>query len=803
VTNKRIGEILLSRGYLDEETLSLALKRQQEGERRLLGHILLDLGVLDAEKLMESLAAQWGIPYVDPTRVRVDPALVAQVSRSWVERHLAMPITRLSSGMVQVAMVNPRDIDAIRDLEFLLHATVTPLATTEKKLRTAIDRHYSLEQQAHKLLHDIDEDMRAPVVSPITLELDQKRIIGHLKGEGYGGYVDLLNFLLVNAIERHASDIHFESQANDIRIRFRIDGMLRDVLSLPKWAGPPLFSRIKVVGSLDLDGMKPQDGKTTARLGNRSVDLRIATIPSQFGEKVVIRILDPSMLKTDLGDLGWEPESMRSYYRLVSQPQGIVLCVGPTGSGKSTTLYATIQRLCSETTSIIAIEDPIEYSLPGITQIQVNPRAGMTFDRAVRSILRQDPDVIVIGEIRDANTAEVAFEAAATGHLVLSTVHTGHSVAAITRLLELGVPPYLLGSTLNGIVAQRLVRRVCRDCSFVAAPEEEDWALLGIEPRDLGDQVRRAGPGCPSCHYAGYAGRVGVFEIMTISEFTRQLLLDRASQMEIWLQARREGLVSLLEDALGKVAQGITTLEEVARVVPVDPWRELPQPAEPEAMAGSEPAVRGESAPPPLRLYPGLESGRRIRIIQRGPSAGMSHGAGPDTGATMDGAKGTAPAVVGQERSGSPPAAVEARDSSGRGSEPKAPDPASRRPVVLIADDAEEILRLVTLTLADDYDIVQARDGVEVLEKAEQQVPDLFILDVMMPRMSGFDVCEELKKRPETAPVPVLFLSARGEPPQVKRGFYVGADDYLAKPFDPEELLLRTRALLRRYRQLG
>lgn len=757
--DRRIGEILLSRGYIDESALTTALARQKEGEKRLIGIILVDLGLVDHEQITESLAQQWGIPYVDPTRARVDPNLLEKLPRSVVERKKILPLERLSTGLVRAAMVNPRDINAIQDIEYLLRASLTPVVSSERKLYAAIDRHYNIEKQAHKMLEGLDEDMRAPLISPISLELDQVSIIGHLKGSGASGYIDLLNFLLVNAIERRASDIHFESQSENIRVRFRIDGMLREVLSLPKWSGPPLFSRIKVVGNLDLDGVRPQDGKTSARLGPRSVDLRIATIPSQFGEKVVIRILDPSLLEIDLGELGWQPESLRSYYRLVSQPQGMVLCVGPTGSGKSTTMYSTIHRLRTETTSIITVEDPIEYSVKGISQIQVNPKAGLTFDKAVRSLLRQDPNVIVIGEIRDANTAEVAFEAAATGHLVLSSVHTTQAVSTITRIRELGVPPYLLGSMLNGIVAQRLVRRVCPECSILAEPEEEDWVRLGVEPRALTGNVRRVGPGCPNCRYVGYAGRIGVFEVMAISETIRQLLIDGASQLELWRQARKEGLISLFEDALAKVGQGITTLEEVARVVPPDPWQDAP-------------SDNGQAAEPVVQ-----------DIITGGGE-----------GETMGGQEAGEP---GSQRT---PGHV-SQPVAGTRTEGPAIEVPQTPPTILIADDADEILKLVTLTLEDEYHVVQARDGVEVMEKTAQRAPDLYVLDVMMPRMSGFEVCEALKERPETAQIPVLFLSARGEAPHIKKGFHVGADDYLAKPFDPEELQLRVRALLRRSRR--
>jgi type IV pilus assembly protein PilB len=572
--------------------------------------------------------------------------------------------------------------------------------------------------------------------------------VGSLK-KGGSAYVELVNFLLVNAIERGASDIHMEPEPDGMRVRFRIDGLLREVLLLPDWTVQPISTRIKVIGRMDVtEHRRPQDGRTTANLGNRAVDLRLSTVPSRFGESVVIRILDSRTLKVDLGALGWNPTGLSSFFHLVSQTQGLFLVCGPTGSGKTTTLYACINRLKSEASSIVTVEDPIEHTIAGVRQVQVDNKSGLTFASVARSVLRQDPNVMVIGEIRDADSASAAVDAATTGHLVLSTLHTGNSIAAITRLRDLEVPNYLAGHALIGVVAQRLVRRVCPECALVEAPSDEDWERIGMVPRDLGPKARAVGPGCPTCSYAGYSGRVGVFEILRLDDTLRQCVVEGRSEAEMWREARARGFVSLMDDALAKVAEGVTTLEEVARVVPVDAWVDVA----PALLLQSTVQARetAPASPPPATAAPAA-----------------APPAGPETPPTAPATPPTAPA--------------------GRA-----------RPLVLAVDDAEEIRALIAATLDDQYDIIFAADGLEALEQVARHQPDLLALDVMMPHLSGYEVCKRLKDDPRTADIPVLILSARGDSTHVKEGFLVGADDYLPKPFDPEEMELRVRALLRR-----
>ncbi|MCK6507500.1 Flp pilus assembly complex ATPase component TadA [Myxococcota bacterium] len=771
--DRRLGNILVARGQLGPGELEAALRLQREQRRAdKLGPLLVELGMCDDVDVAQAIAQQTGLPYVDPVAEPIEAGLVWRLPREMAELHRAVPLHRVHSGdgpvpkgaPVRVAMADPRNMAALSEFQFILGAPIQVCVAAPSRISLAVHRHYDLEPMARRLLDSVPEQLRTPPPPRAQRELGRvggPRLPG-AEDEGQA-FIQLLDFIFAQAIQRGASDVHFSPTPDGLRVRYRIDGMLRDVLQLPSWATAALTSRIKVVAGLSVyEHRRPQDGSLAVVHEDRQIDLRISTMPGQFGETTVVRLLDPRMLQVDLGSLGWDRKALARWYRLVSQNQGLVLVVGPTGSGKSTTLYATINRLRSEATHIVTLEDPVEYRVPGISQIQVHAQIGMTFAAGIRSLLRQDPDIMVVGEIRDPESAEAAVEAANTGHLVLSTVHTGHAVDAITRMIDLGVAPFLLGSALLGVVAQRLVRRVCPECSVLAPPVEEDWLRVGIAPVDLGDQVRRVGDGCPACEYVGYKGRVGVFEVMRVDEELRDALHERATDRQLWAIARKAGLRTLLEDALDKVAAGQTTLEELARVVPPDRWERRAIQSTGWRLSGTE--ADEPPGPPPARTTPPAVQAEEDTL----------HDAAADAGADR-GEEDTADAV----------------------SEPHA------RPTVLVVDDHEEILQLVGISLEDHYAVRFARDGEEALAAVAALRPDALILDVMMPKLSGYEVCERLKGDPATAALPVLILSARGDTAHVKQGFHSGADDYLPKPFDPEELELRVRALLRRSGRLG
>ena len=749
------------------------------------------IGAVSEEDVAEALAEQLTLNYIDPTEIKIDPACVWKVNRNIAERRLVLPIRSESNGTV-VAMADPQDHEAIRELEFSLKGRIIPVVASPQRIRRAILRHYSVEAVASRLLKGVKPEMRDLTVAPTFLELDAGKIQSHLEKGDSKVYVDLVDFLLINAIERGASDIHLEPQVDGVRVRYRVDGLLRETVSLPSWVQSSLIGRIKVLAHMDVaEKRRPQDGKVTAQLGGRPIDLRVGTLPSQYGENVVIRILDPEMITTNLADLGWPTHALTKWYRQLSTPRGMLLVVGPTGSGKSTTLYASIHRLNSENTSIVTIEDPIEYTLAGLTQVQVNEKAGITFASSVKAMLRQDPNVVVIGEIRDPETAAAAVDAAGTGHLVLSTLHTSNSVAAITRLLDLKVAPYLLADAMTAVVSQRLLRRVCPDCSVKTTPTPEEWQRLGLPEIPMGAGARFAGPGCPTCQYMGYSGRFGCFELMP---FTRELgakVQAGSSEAELWNQAIDDGLRTLLEDAILKVREGWTTLEEVARVVPTSDYpKSVLQHVVQNLHGAWEPSGVFEESSMDDTIFDDVE----IVAVAK-PSAPAEEA----PASNEDSAEAAETAAAPQEDEPTVPDPTDAP-------EPPAlkdiviPEPVKKtgRPTVLIVDDAEEILQLVGLTLEDDYDIRTASDGVEAVEAISAQAPDLVVLDVMMPRKTGYEVCTWLKSKDELRELPVLMLSARGETAHVKKGFYAGADDYLPKPFDPEELLLRVKALLRR-----
>ena len=769
-----LGKVLLDNGYISQRELDAALAAQAKSGDKL-GQILLTIGAIDEENLALGLAQQVGFDQVDPVNTAVDPDLLTGFSRDVAIRLQALPLVHTGPQTVSVAMANPFDLEARRELEFVLAKGIQPMVCRAQALRDAIGKHYGLEKELAAILRSVKPDAELAVSH--ILDIDMEEIEKRLRIGGARPYIDLLNFLLGNAHSSRASDIHVEPLQSGVQVRYRIDGVLRSAMKLPKWVESGLVSRIKVVGKMDLSiHHLPQDGKVRAHIGGRDQDLRISTIPSQFGETCVLRILDPEILQLDLGDLGLGPSQLETYYRLISQPQGIILITGPTGSGKSTSLYATIKRLQSEQTKIVSVEDPVEYTLSGITQVQVDDRRGMTFANSIRSLLRQDPNVLVIGEIRDEETASTAFQAALTGHLVFSTLHTVDTVSTITRLRDLGLPMYLTGSSLLGVVAQRLVRRLCPQCRVEGAPDPSQWRALEIEPLPLAASYR-PGPGCKYCLYTGYRGRVGVYELLRVDEPLRNLIIAGADETAIRRAAVQAGLQVLVGSGIQKVEEGLTSLEEVVRHV-----RSAVAPARSRAMAG---------APRPAPAADGPDATTTLEDVE--DSASVSIGDALDTlpGDAMELFSGEFPQVV-------------LADTQ----EPDVPAHKDGEPeTILVVDDSQEILDLVRYTLEGvGFRVLTAVDGQEALDTIERhRVNDpvhLVVLDVMMPGMSGFEVCEVLKGNIATAFLPVLILSARGDQAHIKSGFRAGADDYLPKPFDPEELELRIRALLRRaYRE--
>ncbi|MFS0861734.1 GspE/PulE family protein [Fredinandcohnia sp. 179-A 10B2 NHS] len=545
---KKIGDLLVETGLITEEQLQEALRDKTETQR--LGDALLQKGYLTEQQLIEVLEFQLGIPHVSLFRYPIDPAVTSMVPKQLAQRYKLIPLKREGDKLF-VAMADPMDFFAIEDLRLKTGFQIETAIATKDEILRAITKFYDIGDGI-----DIEDDT--------VEEVEEERITND-----DSPVVKLVNQILQNAVQQRASDIHIDPQETKVILRYRVDGVLRTERSLPKNMQGVLTARIKIMSNLDItESRVPQDGRIKLNLDFHPIDLRVSTLPTVYGEKIVMRVLDLSNALNDLNSLGFNKVNLQRFLSLIERPTGIVLITGPTGSGKSSTLYAALNNLNSEDVNIITIEDPVEYQLDGINQIQVNSNVGMTFAAGLRAILRQDPNIIMVGEIRDKETAEVSVRASLTGHLVLSTLHTNDSLGTITRLVDMGVEPFLVASSLSGVVAQRLVRRVCRDCGEAHEPtkrEVEIFARRGIKI----DKIIR-GRGCGTCNMTGYKGRVAIHELLEIDDEMRRVIMNGESFTKLREIAIKNRTIFLIDDGLLKVRQGITTTEEILRVTLAD-----------------------------------------------------------------------------------------------------------------------------------------------------------------------------------------------------------------------------------------
>lgn len=556
---KRLGELLVEANLITKEQLEKALAQQRRtGER--LGKVLVREGFVKEQDIINVLEFQLGISQVSLPPGSCNRELAKLLPETLARRHQAVPV-RLEGNRLVVAMADPLNVMAIDDLRLATGCEIVPAIATEAEINRALDECYGGQPAVEE--PPAGEAEAGMAAQAEVYDLDRQAAPSGAEAPA----VRLVNSLLQQALRERASDIHIEPQAEEIRVRYRVDGALRPVTTIPKGYHASLVSRIKIMGAMDIAEKRlPQDGRVQIRVGGREVDLRVSTLPTIFGEKVVIRLLDKSAMFLSLDELGFLPATLERYRQLIRRSYGMILVTGPTGSGKTTTLYATLREINTPEKNIITIEDPVEYVLEGINQIRVNPKAGLTFASGLRSILRQDPDVIMVGEIRDRETAEIAIRSANTGHLVLSTMHTNDAAGAVTRLIDMGVEPFLVASSVTGVVAQRLVRTLCRQCRRpYAVPERAEERLILGEPPDTPLTLYRP-VGCPACGGTGYFGRMAIQEVMPVTSSLRRLILAKASGEEIARQAVAEGMVPLWQDGLAKVRQGLTTLEEVRRV---------------------------------------------------------------------------------------------------------------------------------------------------------------------------------------------------------------------------------------------
>ncbi|AGT32966.1 type II secretion system protein E [Geobacillus genomosp. 3] len=542
---KRLGDLLVEAGLITESQLAEALREKAPGQK--LGDALLQRGYITEQQLIEVLEFQLGIPHVSLYRYPIDPKATSLVPKEFARRHMVMPL-KIEGERLLVAMADPMDFFVIDDLRLSTGFQIETAIASKDDILRAINKYYDIDESFDEFLQaapEVREDERT--------EDDDSPI------------VRLVNQILQLAVEQRASDIHIDPQETKVLIRYRIDGLLRTERALPKHMQSMLTARIKILANMDITEHRvPQDGRIKMDIDFHPVDLRVSTLPTVYGEKIVMRVLDLGAALNDIHKLGFNPVNLDRFIRLIERPNGIVLITGPTGSGKSSTLYAALNHLNSEHVNIITIEDPVEYQIEGVNQIQVNPNVGLTFAQGLRSILRQDPNIIMVGEIRDRETAEVAIRASLTGHLVLSTLHTNDALSTITRLVDMGIEPFLVATSLAGVVSQRLVRRVCRDCQEAYEPtkrERDIFARRGIDVRQL---VR--GRGCPTCNMTGYRGRLAIHELLVVTEEMRRVILNNEPFSKLRELASQNKMIFLLDDGLLKVKQGLTTLEEVLKV---------------------------------------------------------------------------------------------------------------------------------------------------------------------------------------------------------------------------------------------
>jgi type IV pilus assembly protein PilB len=553
---KGLSEVLLERGMVDEATLAEAAAVQR-AEGRSLGRVLVERGVIEERELVKALAEQIGMEFVDLSSADIDPIAASLVPDKIAKRYSAMPIRIDGDGRLVVAMADPANVFAMDDIRAVTKRELRPVVATKDDVQDAIKRFNRMGDEIEALADDMTS------ADDITDLAELKEVTEDAP------IVKFVNLLITQAVNDGASDIHIEPGERDIRVRYRVDGVLNEVMRSPRTIHSGVVSRLKIMADVDISERRvPQDGRIALNVQGKPIDLRFSTLPTVYGEKVVMRILDKTSVMLELKDLGFEAENEARYKEAYIKPYGLILVTGPTGSGKSTTLYATLNVKNQPDVNIVTTEDPVEYRLAGINQVQINRKAGLTFAGALRSILRQDPDIVLVGEMRDAETATIGIEAALTGHLVLSTLHTNDAPSAITRLTEMGVEPFLVGSATDCVLAQRLLRKVCKKCTELITYEPEAYLLAGFsqEIAEQRPEVPRA-VGCSACGNTGYKGRMAVHEVMAVSEEIERLCVARASSEEIKRVAISQGMKTLREDGLTKVLKGKTSIEEVSRVV--------------------------------------------------------------------------------------------------------------------------------------------------------------------------------------------------------------------------------------------
>ncbi len=742
---RRIGELLAEAGLITPEQLQDALSsvRAVDGRRERLGQAIVRLGYATEVQVAQALADQLRLPF--QATVPIDAVAVARIPAALAERAGVLPLAWEPDATLVVACSDPTNVVALDDVRLASGARrVRPVVAAASLLEIAIRKAYGFDTRAGEIIDAMEAGRTDEAADTDLLTVtDDAPVIRLAEG------------IIADAVDTRASDIHVEPGRSGTVVRYRTDGVLHKVMTVPRSATGPLISRLKLMAGMDIaERRRPQDGRARFASKGSEVDLRVSTLASLHGETIVIRLLRKGAERLSVGDVGFTQEQVAHVLPIVERPQGLILITGPTGSGKTSTLYAFLGHLAGEERNIITIEDPIEYELSGVNQTQVNERIGFTFAKALRTVLRQDPDVVMLGEIRDPETAELALQASMTGHLVLSTLHTNDAPSAIVRLRDLGVPPYLIASSLSLVMGQRLARSVCERCATATVPGERLMAQLHLSPRDLEAGSYRMGAGCPPCNHTGYRGRTGIFEVLTVDGGVREHVAAQAPESALRTAARLSGLRSLREDALAKAAAGVTTLDEVQRVTTTD-----------LTDAGACP-VCAQHVEDDYALCPWCGADLRpdacancSRHLERGwrlcPSCGTPT----------------------------------------RGEAGPQPD---GLPHLLVIDDDPSVCAAITAMLTGDYEVTTADSGKAALEAVHRERPDAVLLDVGLPDLDGYAVTRELRARPVTVGLPIVLMTGLDDPSTELEGLRAGADDHVTKPLDLEVLLARLDAVRRR-----
>ena len=742
-----IGDLLVRAGLIDSSGLSHAREAQQK-QAMSLGKALATLGLADEQAVSAAIAESLHLETLQEDKPDILPDIINLLPGDFCRKRLVVPLN-LQGKLLRVAFADPMDYATTQDIEFRTGKRIIAVVASESTIQTLLNQFYPPEVANVDILAgaaphgevEALEDSEFEIVDPAKLAKDTKM----------PPVIRLVNLILSGAAQSGASDIHMEPKEGHLQIRYRVDGLLRDVLKVAKNQQDAAISRMKIISGMDIaDRRRPQDGRSRLRYEGKRIDLRVSTLPTQFGEKVVIRLLDSRQAHVTIDQLGLAPDNQHTLQLMLSRPQGMILLTGPTGSGKTSTLYTALNWAKSPTKNIITVEDPIEYQLDGVNQVQINTRAGVTFAAGLRSILRQDPNIILVGEIRDRETADIALEAAQTGHLLLSTLHTNDAPGAITRLVDLRIEPFLISSAVIGVLAQRLVRRPCPSCAVPQQPSAEVIEKAGGASRLPSDARWIAGPGCEECRQTGYKGRMAIHELLVVNDEIRELISRRASEHAIRKAARNAGMRTLLEDGILKAAQGLTTLEDVVRVVAAD-----------------DSAAHKEESTKPVHssLLP-----ERSLSFDRADSPS----------------------------NGEPAATPTAEAAPPNGNATPAGDSHDKKRI-LVVEDSPTIASVVRYFLElEGFQVLLATDGETGLESAKRDRPHVIVTDCNMPGMGGMAMVRALRASEATREIAVLMLTSEEGVEKEEQALQAGVDDYIVKPVEPRRLAARVKSLLAR-----